>query len=1038
MATGTARSRSRQRRWRAPASALALALGLLASGGAARAQSVEPHCGAEQAQAFPQQFAGCAELQRQVENPAEFSGAQGLRLAEYEAVLGQFFEKYCHRDAAAGWVRDKRLRDTGPYVTLLQDDGTWADPEDYGAHQPVVIWYNARMLEWLRRNRPPPGSAPSGGAPGEPEAVPDGAVMVKEMYPAPAARCDRFAPEQLKPPGSTGVAFMVRDSRGARDGWFWGAWWDSFQPDWPARGTGLQAMGYGLYCLNCHASAQQGTFADLKNIAGFPGEPNRYLAQSFVFENRLADGAVTPKGAAAEPAPSAQFSDRARAAPERDLSFHRAVLANSARQQPLAAAQGYPPAFRARYPNPQPPDAHSVQALPSQTYDHVWMPAEGPSARSQFLTSDQCVGCHDAGSTGLQFDMTAPAPQQQALLNLSPYATWRSSPMGLAGRDPIFYAQLASEVETFHPERAAELQDICLGCHGVQGQRQLAIDSAERSGACAGMQREALAAIPYPSALPDNPGLPLARYGALARDGVACSACHHVALAPEQIEPVREAPQNRCVLERQAELNPEESGFARSFTGSFFVGSPAQLLGPFLDPRPRPMEHALGIEPRASESVRSAELCGSCHTVHLPIFGAGGTLLGRVYEQTTYPEWAFSAYRTGELPGGIRLPSGAGSLARSCQGCHMPASGADGAPLQSKIASIQELDGFPAAEHTLPAQDIDLPVRPGFARHTLVGLNVFLIRMARQFPALLGIPTQDPMLGGSGVDPLQLTEQAMLEQASSVSIELRDVRADRRTLSAQVRVASEIGHKFPSGVGFRRAFLEFSALDAQQRPLWTSGRTDAVGALIDERGESVAGEFLWRADCSARLPGTPHQPHYQVIRSQREVQIYQELVTAPAPVPQPVCGRDPSPGGAITTSFLSICGDLKDNRILPAGFLGERARRAIARALGAGPELAAAAGPFAVGGDPDYREGGTDSLRYEIPLAELPAAPAFVQATLYFQSIPPFYLQDRFCTSRSADTERLYYMAGHLDTSQPPVQDWKLPLASTGAVAVQP
>ena len=60
--------------------------------------------------------------------------------------------------------------------------------------------------------------------------------------------------------------------------------------------------------------------------------------------------------------------------------------------------------------------------------------------------------------------------------------------------------------------------------------------------------------------------------------------------------------------------------------------------------------------------------------------------------------------------------------------------------------------------------------------------------------------------------------------------------------------------------------------------------------------------------------------------------------------------------------------------------------------------------------------GGSDSL-------DLPRAagrprrrkPAAVQATLYYQPTPPFYLQDRFCTSNSKDTKRLYYLAGKLN-----------------------
>ena len=76
----------------------------------------------------------------------------------------------------------------------------------------------------------------------------------------------------------------------------------------------------------------------------------------------------------------------------------------------------------------------------------------------------------------------------------------------------------------------------------------------------------------------------------------------------------------------------------------------------------------------------------------------------------------------------------------------MPSRDAVGVPYKSKIATIQEYSNFPQAEHTLPPQDIDLPIREGYARHTLVGLNVFLIKMAQQFPHVLGIRTEDPML----------------------------------------------------------------------------------------------------------------------------------------------------------------------------------------------------------------------------------------------------------------------------------------------------
>lgn len=975
----------------------------------ARAQTADPPCDLYRPEPVPTSFAGCTELQVKVEDTSAFMGKDGFDLAGYENLLNEFFTKYCHRNAAAGWVHDKRVRDTGPYVAVPLPGGIWSAPRADGTHLPVVIWYNPKMIDWLRQNRP------HGGTPPEPLAlIPDGAVMVKEMFPAPAARCDRFPPEHLEVPASTGVAFMIRDTANAQDGWFWGAWWQGFIPDWPPQGRGLAAMGFGLYCLNCHASARDNaTFADLVNVAGEPGEPNVYLTQNFLFENALAPG--------------------------EELGRHRAVIDTTddppREQEPLTS---YNPAFLMRFPTATPPAKDTIVPLPSQTYDHVWVPGGGPTVASLLITSDQCIGCHDAGSTGLQFDMTEPSPRAQALLNLSPYATWRTSPMGLGGRDPIFLAQLASETETFHPQHATLVQDVCFGCHGVQGQRQLGIDHFMENGKCAPFERTVVDAVPYPTDASQNPGLPFARYGALARDGIACAACHHMALTSAEIERVKDAPQNHCVGERQALLNPKNRGFARTFTGSFFVGPPGELYGPFTEPQTKPMEHALDIQPVYNPAIKSSELCGTCHTVHLPIFGAGGKQLGSTYEQTTYSEWAMSAFRTGTQADGAPLPSGPGALAQSCQGCHMKSSSPKTGLFRSKIASIQERSNFPATENTLPASEIDLSPRPGFARHTLVGLNVFFNEMAQQFPDVLGIPTQDPMLGALGLDPLLATEQAMLTQAAeeTATVTASEVRFSGRKLSARVAIENLVGHRFPSGVGFRRAFLEFEVLDAAGEVLWASGRTDGAGVLIDQNGQPIAGEMLWQSDCSKRLTGNAHQPHYQVVQRQDQAQIYQELSLSPAPVPDPHCGRHPAPGGEITTSFLSICGQLKDNRLLPKGFLSERERLEISHALGAGPELAEETGPFAVGDDPDYRSGGGDALRYEADLTNISGIPVYVRATLYYQAIPPFYLQDRFCTSQSGDTERLYYLAGHLDLSKSRAENWKLEVASTGRVVI--
>jgi hypothetical protein len=179
-----------------------------------------------------------------------------------------------------------------------------------------------------------------------------------------------------------------------------------------------------------------------------------------------------------------------------------------------------------------------------------------------------------------------------------------------------------------------------------------------------------------------------------------------------------------------------------------------------------------------------------------------------------------------------------------------------------------------------------------------------------------------------------------------------------------------------------------------------------------------------------------HQPHYEVISQQDQAQIYEELVSAPPDVAAPTCGVAARPEGALTTGFLSICARVKDNRLLPHGFLGLEDRTRIAVALGAGPSLAEEAGPVAVGEDSDYRTGGVDALVYRVQMAELNGKPAAVQATLYYQATPPYYLQDRFCTASGDDTRRLYYLAGKLRLAGTRAQDWKLKVVTSGLVDI--
>ena len=94
------------------------------------------------------------------------------------------------------------MRDTGPFTARLEN-GQWVG-DYHGTHAPVVIWYSEEMIDWMETNRPAEGAPVA-----DPPPIPDGAIMVKEMYPAPAALCASVDPTHLLP--TSGAAIMVRD-----------------------------------------------------------------------------------------------------------------------------------------------------------------------------------------------------------------------------------------------------------------------------------------------------------------------------------------------------------------------------------------------------------------------------------------------------------------------------------------------------------------------------------------------------------------------------------------------------------------------------------------------------------------------------------------------------------------------------------------------------------------------------------------------------------------------------------------------------------
>jgi hypothetical protein len=829
--------------------------------------------------------------------------------AAFEHALRLFIYARCYE--TLGWEKDKlALRDTGPWIA------GWS----YGTHPAVRIWYSPEAIAWMEKPEATRGT------------IPDNAIIVKEQHSPPASANNDV--------GSWTV--MVRDNQAVWDGWYWAFYSAPGKDDPPPPptppapepgDTSYPDSMFGNYCVNCHASTTnpEVTYAASSNIHG------RSMSYTVVNPS-MSDPTVSTD--LHPDAHEAKGADAAPAAPKLNTSTVTQFLA--------MMAPGVTPG--------------SYDNFPGVRWDHVVAGAR-PHGPAQFLTSDQCLGCHDATQNmDMPPNMIYPASGNKRgtanagnTYNLSPYGEWRNSLMGLAGRDPVFFAQLASE-RTLHdqnPELPVTIQNTCFRCHGAMGQRQLHLDSGGKTPFAAEMVMQWQQDEPY------------AKYGALAREGISCTVCHHIA--------------------------PEGLGTPATFTGQFNVNKPNEIYGPYTDPLKLPMDHGLGMTPVAGPHLKSSALCGSCHAIKLPVLNAKGVQVGEEYEQTTYLEWLNSDFQNEVKP--------FGSTVQTCQACHMPGTfkmqGFDAQQLAFRIANIED-DTYADVENRAPDKDITMPIRDVYSRHTLVGMNVFVLEMFRQFAADLGVRTKDPMSGyWQGTQGLDLTQQSMVDLATNqtAAVEILSMTKNEKTLDVKVRVTNKAGHAFPSGVSFRRAFVEFEVLDAQKHPLWASGATNNFGVITDGvKGAMLPTEFLEQQQ---------YQPHYEVITKQSQVQIYEELVK--------------NPEGQFTTSFLALADKVKSNRLQPRGW----------KKYGPWAEETKPHGGAAK--DPDYANGsGADTIVYSIPLADLKGTPAAVSATIFYQTIPPYYLRQRFTDSTMPDTYRLMEMTGSLKTGDTPFPHWKL------------
>lgn len=589
-----------------------------------------------------------------------------------------------------------------------------------------------------------------------------------------------------------------------------------------------------------------------------------------------------------------------------------------------------------------------------------------------------------------------------------------------------------------------------------------------------------------------------AKYGSLARDGVSCETCHRIGPENKagkwdgkDYAVFYGAKNTYHVTGRQTDNPvPIEYEFTATFSydmDHILTPDPVDILDAVPMERDDNLKIAQAVDTSKEGNVSylgQSILCGSCHVLIVPqiptAFRPGhplpdtsqalkqqypfykrpdacknkkdfagnkkdqygnpvtDTCVGLAYEQATYLEWINSNFASEE------------DNDDTCQGCHMPFVTDPSDPSNHKAIMAQSTQGLTPKD---------------YRRHRLMGINLPVFEMFMQFPEVLGVSQYDDQVppsgstkSGNSADYIQNYllngQMAIVEQATSqangngllpnsitpnkqaaTEISITSLKSSKNHISAELNIVNNTGHKFPSGAGFRRAFLKFEVLDASGKVLWVSGQTNPYGAICN--GECVQykkgpKKGTYNLLTSEVTGGNPKklQPHHSVISRQDQVQIYE------------VQSVDDT--GDLTSSTLSLFHDAKDNRLLPRGWtspdeLGcvenKNSGRKIfgikqcSAAYATAPQLTPLTVGSTIANDQHYTNSayaGADTIRYTIPTQDIQGKASSVRVSMEYQTIPPAYLASRFIDGYDAAsssyltaTERSIYLTSHLNTNLP-------------------
>jgi len=366
----------------------------------------------------------------------------------------------------------------------------------------------------------------------------------------------------------------------------------------------------------------------------------------------------------------------------------------------------------------------------------------------------------------------------------------------------------------------------------------------------------------------------------MAMEGVSCTACHQ--LAPETY--TQDDPTSGHMLFDTKNLKGK-----RPLYGPYSVDETQANL----------MSAASGFLPVQSDHLSDSQMCATCHTLYTNYLTKDGSLSETLFpEQTPYLEWEISSFADNT----------------SCQDCHMPT--AEGGVVLS-------ITGGEA--------------RSPFLQHGFTGANVYMLRILQEMSKTTDISSTAEELE----TPILETMDMLQSKTADLSIE--SVEIIDSSLTFEIAVETQVGHKFPSGYPSRRAWLHVTVRNLSGEIVFESGAFNNSGEIINNDNDSDPTIF---------------EPHYLEITTPDQVQIYETILQ--------------NDSGEVTTGLLYAASYVKDNRLLPSGF-----------------DVASASADIAVQGqaasDEDFLGGG-DITNYFVAVD--PAnGPFTVTAELLYQSI---------------------------------------------------